>query len=184
MTLEAYAASLSAIEQDAGNLVASLSDAQGNWQPENGRRWSITQNLQHLARTNEIYVRALRDGLAGAPARDAAGQDLAAIPGWFGRWFVRMMEPPPRLRVKARRAVQPPSSGSLRDALDGFLASHGSLRELMRDAAARDLRVRFKSPFGPIRLSIATGLLVLAAHDRRHLWQARQVTGAEGFPPR
>jgi hypothetical protein len=44
--------------------------------------------------------------------------------------------------------------------------------------AARSLR---RSP----GFSIATGLFVIAAHDRRHLWQAEQVRQAPGFrgPP-
>jgi hypothetical protein len=33
-----------------------------------------------------------------------------------------------------------------------------------------------------VRFSIATGLFVIAAHDRRHLWQAEQVKQAPGFP--
>jgi hypothetical protein len=31
-------------------------------------------------------------------------------------------------------------------------------------------------------LRIATALLVVPAHDRRHLWQARQVTARADFP--
>ena len=184
MTLEEYVAELDRLDRDATALAGSLTDAQANWQPEGGRRWSVTQNLHHLAKTNEVYTGSLREGLARAAAADASRQDLSAVPGWFGRWFIRMMEPPPRFRVRTRRVVQPPSTGSVRDALGAFLASHGSVREFVREAAQRDLRATFTSPFGPVRFSLATGLLALAAHDRRHLWQARQVLTFEGFPGR
>jgi hypothetical protein len=44
-------------------------------------------------------------------------------------------------------------------------------------------RIRFKNPFVPFfRFTVGTGLLVITAHDRRHLWQANQVTVARGFP--
>jgi hypothetical protein len=33
------------------------------------------------------------------------------------------------------------------------------------------------------RMSLGAYLAFLAAHDRRHLWQARQVREAEAFPP-
>jgi hypothetical protein len=46
----------------------------------------------------------------------------------------------------------------------------------------RDLdlnRLRFRNPFiGLLRYSVATALLVIGAHDRRHLWQAEQVRAA------
>jgi hypothetical protein len=42
--------------------------------------------------------------------------------------------------------------------------------------------VRFKNPFiHGVRFSLATGLYVIAAHERRHLWQAWRVReAAEG----
>jgi hypothetical protein len=44
-------------------------------------------------------------------------------------------------------------------------------------------RVRFKNPFVPLlRFTVGTGLMVINAHDRRHLWQAERVQVAPGFP--
>jgi hypothetical protein len=55
---------------------------------------------------------------------------------------------------------------------------------LIRDAAEIDLtRATFQNPFIPIvRMRVATGLAILPAHDRRHLWQAEQVQLAPGYP--
>lgn len=181
MTIDRFIEGLSRLDGEARALAAGVSEAQAHWQPDGGAKWSITQNLQHLARTNEIYVAAMRAGLAGAP-KAAPVADLEAVPTALGRWFVRMMEPPPRFRVKTRRAVQPASTGSLAEALESFLRSQEAVGAFAREAAVHNLATTFKSPFGPIRPRIATGLLVIAAHDRRHLWQARQVMLADGFP--
>ena len=181
MTIDDYMAELSRIDDDAGALVAPLSDAQASWRPEEGRRWSVTQNLQHLAKINELYVAAMRRGLDHARPGPTA-DNLLEIPGWFGRWFVRVMEPPPRVRTKTRKIVEPPSTGTVRDALADFLKSQKTIRAFAREAARRNVRATFTSPFGPLRFRIGTGLLVLAAHDRRHLWQARQVIATPGFP--
>jgi hypothetical protein len=113
---------------------------------------------------------------------DGGGEDLSAIPGLFERWFVGIMEPPPRFRVKTRQIVQPPSTGSRAGAIADFIAAHDLVRSFVGESIGYDLRAKFKSPFGPLRLRIGSGLLVLAAHDRRHLWQARQVTTGPGFP--
>jgi hypothetical protein len=179
-TIDALVAELGRIETELQAFVAPFNDVQGNWQPERGRRWSLTQNLQHLAKTNEVYVRAMRAGLKSGRAPASSDENLAGVPGIFGRWFISTMEPPPRFRVKTRNIVQPPSTGSLREALQAFLASHDVVRAFAREASG-NLRARFTSPFGPMRFRVGTGLLVLAAHDRRHLWQMRQVVKADGF---
>ncbi len=37
-------------------------------------------------------------------------------------------------------------------------------------------RIRFKNPFVHLlSFTVGTGLLIILAHDRRHLWQAEQV---------
>jgi hypothetical protein len=68
--------------------------------------------------------------------------------------------------------------------LEAYRTGHDVVRQLITDAAEIDAnRARFPNPFVPlIRFSVATGLFVIAAHDRRHLWQAEQVKQAPGFP--
>jgi len=44
-------------------------------------------------------------------------------------------------------------------------------------------RVRFRNPFVPLlRFTVGTGLMIINAHDRRHLWQAQRVKEFEGYP--
>ena len=54
------------------------------------------------------------------------------------------------------------------------------MREFLRRYAEIDLAgVRFPNPFiRGVRFSLATGLHVIAAHERRHLWQAWRVRQA------
>ena len=71
-------------------------------------------------------------------------------------------------------------SPPLGDATAAFLASLDDVRAFLRQFAAIDLAgVSFPNPLVPgIRFSLATGLHVLAAHQRRHLWQAWNVRRA------
>ena len=54
------------------------------------------------------------------------------------------------------------------------------MRAFLRAHADLDLAsVRFPNPFIPgVRFSLATGLHVIPAHERRHLWQAWRVRRA------
>jgi hypothetical protein len=58
------------------------------------------------------------------------------------------------------------------------------MRSVVRDGAELDLnRIRFHNPFvATLRFTVGAGLLIIAAHNRRHLWQAEQVRQAAGFP--
>jgi len=64
--------------------------------------------------------------------------------------------------------------------LSTFIASHNELRSLIHDAREINLnRIRFKNPFvSLLRFTVGTGILIIGAHDRRHLWQAKQVCAA------
>jgi len=61
--------------------------------------------------------------------------------------------------------------------MNAFLASQQDVRRFLQAYAGIDLAsVRFPNPFiTGVRFSLATGLHVIAAHDRRHLWQAWNV---------
>ena len=51
------------------------------------------------------------------------------------------------------------------------------MRRFLRASADQDLAgVRFQNPFmRGVRFSLATGFSVIAAHERRHLWQAWEI---------
>jgi hypothetical protein len=80
--------------------------------------------------------------------------------------------------------VIPSRDGDPQEALQVFLDSHAPVRRVLEFWDRVNFnRVRFKNPFVPlIRFTVGTGLMVINAHDRRHLWQAERVQQAPGFP--
>jgi hypothetical protein len=167
---------IAACERDARTLVDDLSEDQVNWQPKPGQSWSIAQCLDHLRKINLVYL----DGFARAvdEARAAGAGPFADLrPGWLGRWFVGSLEPPPTLKAPARPQFVPASAIGKAEALEGFVASHAPYRKLVDACTTVDTnRITAPNPLFPrIRMKVSTALLVIPAHDRRHLWQARQV---------
>ncbi|HET9364925.1 MAG TPA: DinB family protein [Candidatus Angelobacter sp.] len=91
----------------------------------------------------------------------------------------------PKRKFKSPRKVRPAAqqlNGA--EVLKTFLAAHDQVRAVVEEARAVDLnRVRFRNPL--LRFlpwTVGTGLLILGAHDRRHLWQAQQVLKAMQEP--
>jgi len=169
---------LNAAERDARALVAGLTEEQGAWRAEPGS-WSVAECLDHLAVANRVYLRAMQPAAERAVA-EGRRRRRPARPGLIGGWFVRSMEPPVKTKGKAPKKIRPRTSPALADAFDQFLASQEEVRTFLRRYADIDLAgVRFPNPFIPgVRFSLATGLHVIPAHERRHLWQASNVRQA------
>jgi len=167
---------LDAAEREVHALVAGLSREQGTQRPAAGS-WSVAECLDHLARANRVYLSAMQGPATRAQTRGSRRQ-RPALPGWIGGLFVRSLEPPARWwsRLKAPRSIRP-DAVPLAEAFADFTASQTDVREFLRQHGALDLAaIRFPNPFVPgIRFSIATGLHVITAHERRHLWQARRI---------
>jgi hypothetical protein len=177
----AYAAA----SRDAQAILDGLSEAQGTWRASPDT-WSIAECLDHLATSNRVYLAAMRPAAERAAANGRMRR-RAAQPGPLGAWFVRALEPPARpwRKRRAPRAIRPRVSPPLADAARQFLASQDEARAFLQRFAAIDLAgVGFPNPFARIlRPSLATGLHVLAAHQRRHLWQAWNVRRAAEQAP-
>jgi hypothetical protein len=169
-----------AAERDARALVDGLTAARGEWRAEAGS-WSVAECLDHLATANRVYLEAMRT-TAEPALQQGRRRRGPARPGLLGGWFVRSLEPPakPGRKRKAPRKIRPRVSPPLADAFEQFLTSLQDVRAFLQRYGDIDLNgVRFPNPFvRGIRFSLATGLNVIAAHNRRHLWQAWRVRRA------
>jgi len=180
--LAVFAESLRGVEADVMRLVQPLSEPQVNWRPTDGR-WSIAECIAHLTATGRAYVapiemaveRGFRRGYLG-------GRDYQ--PGRIGRWLIAQMEPPPRRRMKAPRRIVPQRVESAFALKRGYEEMHRELIRVVLKAEGLDLsRVKLSSPLMPlVRQPLGTWIAFIAAHERRHLWQARQVRQEPGFP--
>lgn len=164
------------------SLVSPLTESQASWRPEPDR-WSVGQNLIHLALTNRAYLRAIADAVGEARARGHVADPPYRHP-WLGRWFIRILEPPPRLKVKAFAGLEPPESRPKDAALGDFESAQREVLRSMEGANGVDLgRARFPSPFlGALKLSVGQAYRIILAHNRRHFHQIRTILEHDGFP--
>lgn len=174
--LSALLAAYDAVEADARALTAGMTEELGQWRSRPDA-WSIAECLDHLATANRVYLEAMRP--AAARALRAGASTRPALPGVIGRWFIAWLEPPvkPRRKGKAPKKIRPRSQPPVADAFERFIAAHRDARAFVEQYANIDFAgVRFVNPFIPgVRFSLATGIHVIAAHERRHLWQAWNV---------
>jgi hypothetical protein len=178
--IAALAAAFEATERDARAVAVGLGEELGTWRAD-ASAWSVAECLDHLATGNRVYLQAMTPAGEQALAQGRRRR-RPAQPGLLGGWFVQSLEPPvkPLFRMKAPKKIRPRRGPSLVDASTQFLTSLDEVRAFLRQFAEIDLAgVTFPNPFiRGVRFSLATGLHVLAAHQRRHLWQASNVREA------
>lgn len=158
-------------------LSESVSDAAWSRRPAQGR-WSIDECVAHLTITNDRYLPLLQEAAASAPPLADPARPLHR--DIVGRLLCTFMEPPVRLRLPTAATFEPPTSAGRAVTVARFDATQDRLLATIRGMDGRDLgAVRMQSPFDArVKYSLYSALCILAAHERRHLWQAEQVRDA------
>jgi DinB superfamily len=169
-------------DREAHALLRELNEEQLNWRPDE-RSWSIAQCLDHLSVTNRIYLAPMLQKIDQARKAGAVRREPIR-PGFVGRWFLGHLEPPPKLRMPAPRKVVPAARKERAELIEDWRRTQGELIAVLHEAAGIDVNAtRFVNPFSSLlRIRVGTGLQIIAAHERRHLWQAQQVRGRAEFP--
>lgn len=181
--IDDYRQQFEQLARQADALVTPLTDEQFNWHPMPGA-WSIAECLDHLNVTARLYLPHLDEAIADAIRRGLYG-DGPFTHDLIGRLLVLSMEPPARIiKVKAPESFRPGAPRARSEIMAAFGAYQVQFVDRLRQANGLDLRrARVHSPASSwIKVSLNSGFALMAAHERRHLWQAEQVLAAAGFP--
>jgi DinB family protein len=172
---------LAAIKQEGASVAAGLTEAQFNWRPGPGR-WSIGQNLNHLNVGDLMVLPAFDRAIAEGRASGKTSPGPFRY-GWFSRFMIREMEPPPKRRMKTPMKGSAGDHHRAADVVPEFARVRDELARRVRESDGLDLGgIRTISPVNRlIRLPLGAYFAFILAHDRRHLWQAGQVRNAPGF---
>ena len=181
-TPEEFAEELQRQIQQVAALAGGLDAAALNWQP-GPKSWSIGQCLQHLALMNSVTVGAMRAAVEENRDQLEPRQKPIEAASWLTRWYVEHSEPPPKMKLPAPGKIVPLSQVSA-DVVARFETAQRGILDFVSEFGSADLGdVHYKNAIVPgVRLSIDTGLALMAVHNRRHLWQAEQVKNKPGFP--
>ncbi|MFN7946197.1 MAG: DinB family protein [Blastocatellia bacterium] len=180
--LQDYISQIEAIKRDAAELTAGMTEAQFNWRPAPGH-WSVAECLAHLNVTAQQYLPLITASISQARNQGWLSHGPFRY-GWLGNWFVRTAEPPVKMKFKAPKAFVPPPDQPMAQTVPEFMAVQDQLIALISTANGVDLgRAKVQSPATKlIRLSLGQGFALITGHERRHLWQARQVISDPNFP--
>ena len=172
--VDELAAQLRAVSDLAQKLGHDFSPRELNEPPAAGA-WSASDNLMHLTLASQALIPRMSKTL-GKLADAGRRTDRPSRADWVGRLYAWALEPPARFKTRAPRPFVPPPGTPAGDALPAFLAEQERVLALVEQSAGLDLAARkVPSPISRhLRYNVYSAFCILAAHERRHLWQARR----------
>jgi hypothetical protein len=137
--------------------------------------WSVAECLEHLNISADAYFPVWQQVIANAGPRKTELNAPYRTDFW-GRLLSWILEPPARIRSKTPTSFEPEASTTVDAALSGFLERQQRMIATLHRCRGRSIdHVRMSSPVDRrIRYSIWSSFVIVAAHQRRHLWQAGQ----------
>lgn len=138
--------------------------------------WSVAECFDHLALTTRAFLPPLSDALATASGL-MTNRSLGT--GTLERLFILNLEPPYSFRFKVLPQLRPQHQ-DFATAWGGFLDSQSHLVDALSSSSGLAIdQVKIKSPvYARIRYTVYGAFCMLAAHERRHLWQIAQILRA------
>ena len=138
--------------------------------------WAIGECLTHLNITSEKFIPLIDDAIRDGRARKVEGNGPYSK-GLIGWALQRFLEPPYKIKTKTPPAFIPVHVDSMSETLERFdyLQQEVQVR-IDRSAGLAVDRLRIVSPFeARMKYNLYAAFSLIAAHQRRHLWQAEQV---------
>ena len=180
--LEEYQQQIERIGGQAKSLVAGLSEPQFTWRPA-PHDWSIQECLAHLTMVGQQQIRSIDSAIQTARAQGLTGNGPFRY-GFLERAILRQTEPPVRRKFSAPRRFRPVHGQPVTAILPTFLHVQREFIRLAGQAEGLDLaRVKVATPISRLfKLSLGMTLAQQAAHERRHLEQARRVRENPQYP--
>jgi hypothetical protein len=138
--------------------------------------WSVAQCFDHLAQTTNAFVPVISSAIARTRRLTT---NRALRTGVITRLFIQSLEPPYRLRFKVLTPLVP-RKRDFNSAWGAFEESQAKLAKIIRSADGLAIdQVRIGSPvYARFSYNVYGALCMLAAHERRHLWQIERILKA------
>jgi hypothetical protein len=180
--LAQYRRQFEEVAAQAKTLTSGLSEAQFNWRPS-PNEWSIEECLAHLTMVGQHEIKLIEDALQAARKIGLTGTGPFRY-GFIERSILRQTEPPVRRKFSAPRRFRPVHMQPITAILPTFLHLQSQLVRVTEQCEGLHLaRVKVATPMTRLlKFSLGITLAQTAAHERRHLEQARRVRQHPQFP--
>ena len=160
---------------ESATFLEKVKDSEFNKRPtDNG--WSVAECIDHLIVTGDDYCNIFEKGLEKLKEKNLKYSGEMKF-SWIGTKFIGNVEPPVKKKFKSPGKWTPDSNINKAKATQAYLQLQDRWMDLVDRSAPWDLtKIKLPSPaVSWIKFSAFVILEVNAAHQRRHLEQAKNV---------
>lgn len=163
------------LRERARKLCHRMDEATWSRRPASGG-WSVGECITHLNITSEQFMPLLDEAIRRGRERNLTARGPFGL-GFMGWALVKFLEPPYKMKRKTGATFEPANVEPMDQTLERFDYLQQELQARVDRAAGLALeRLKLKSPFSAhVKYNLYATFCVLAAHQRRHLWQAEQI---------
>jgi DinB superfamily len=143
------------------------------------KRWSPAECIEHLNLTSRAYLQLIEPGVRELRGKAQFASGPYRMEG-KARFLAWVLKPPVRLRVPTSAPFQPVNLSDPARVIPDFASLQDKLLEQIHLAEGLALdRYQIASPFAKsMRYNLYSAFVLIAVHERRHLWQADQAVAA------
>ena len=179
--LESLKLEIEGVIHDSGKF-SVLTEEQFNWKP-NSNEWSVAQCFEHM-RMNAISFIPVFEKLFRDHSATRIDPDTPYRHSFMGKRAIRIIGPESTRKFKTTKKFSPMLSNYRLSAVDDFISLQHRMIEFVDHSSSYNIqKIKIAFPaFRIMRLSMGDMLKFIVAHEKRHIKQARLVTGMTGFP--
>jgi hypothetical protein len=160
--------------QKARDLVSDLTPDEMTYRAREGT-WSVAECIVHLSLTTQAHLPLLKSTLDNAFEQNIVSQGPFRM-DWIGgllKWSLA----PSRFKIKTTKPFEPIEIGAVTEVVPKFLELQEQLIATIERSNGISLdKIKIQSVFNErMKYNLFSCFQILAAHERRHLWQAEQV---------
>ena len=132
------------------------------------KKWSVFEHLDHMNKTVAAYFVQM-DKIAP----NVSNNNVSSYqPGFKGNLFIKLMEPPPKIKLKTFGVFKPAADFNQEAISKKFLELRAEFESRVVEACTKGkLKSKLSSPVSNLlKFELGEAFLILTAHDRRHLY--------------
>lgn len=163
------------IKINVKNLSEDLTEEHFNKRPGKNK-WSVAECIDHLNASYNAYAPIIKNVIENS-ANDSITNPDEFKSRIFFRFFTSFLEPPYRMKVKTFTIFMPDEKLNKNDTLKKFYNSTNEFIDFINRSEKVDIKKTIiTSPVSDkLRFQLGELYPFMAAHIRRHIWQAKIV---------
>jgi len=158
-----------------------ITDQNQNWS-SNENKWSVAECLIHLNLSAQEWLPFIRQCIVKMSKTNI--QIVEFKSGFLANKFINFLQPPPKIKVSTSKRFRPDNINQIKNINENFTLYQKEFIQLVQDCKTICLKQAKVSIPGmqSFKVSLGDAFKIVITHEKRHLWQIKNIIDHANFP--